>query len=157
MGCSTSGSPVLHHLPKFAQTHVHWVSDAIQPSHPLLSPSPPALNLSQHQGLFQWVCSLHQGPKHRSFNLSISPFDLYSGLSSFKTDWFDFLAVQRTLKSLLLHTVQKLPFFHAQPSLWSFWSFFQQPESITNWYSFTLIYLLLMNSQAKEWHICCVH
>ena len=55
MDCSTPGSPVLHHLPGFAHTHVHWVSDAIQPSHPLSSPSPPAFSLSQHQGLFQWV------------------------------------------------------------------------------------------------------
>ena len=52
MDCNTPGSPVLHYLPEFAQTHVHWVGDAIQPSHPLLSPSPPALYLSQHQGLF---------------------------------------------------------------------------------------------------------
>ena len=55
MDCSTPGFPVLHHLLKLAQTHVHWVGDAIQPSHPLFSPSSPAFNLSQHQGLFQWV------------------------------------------------------------------------------------------------------
>ena len=60
MDCSIPGLPVLHFLTEFAQTHVHWVSDAIQPSCPLSSPSPPALNLSQHQGLFQWVASLHQ-------------------------------------------------------------------------------------------------
>ena len=68
----TSGHPVLHHLPEFAQTHVHWVSDAIQLSYPLSSPSPHALNLSQHQGLFQWVSSSHQVAKvlelqHQSF------------------------------------------------------------------------------------------
>ena len=57
LDCSTPGFPVLHYLPEFAQTYVHWVSDAIQLSHPLLSPSPPALNLSQSQGLFQWVRS----------------------------------------------------------------------------------------------------
>ena len=57
--CSTPGLLVLHHLLQFTQTHVHWVGDAIQPSHPLSSPSPPAFNLSQHQGLFQWVSSLH--------------------------------------------------------------------------------------------------
>ena len=56
-------SPVHHHLPELAQTHVHWVSDAIQPSHPLSSPSPPTFNLSQHHGLFQWVSSLHQVAK----------------------------------------------------------------------------------------------
>ena len=73
--CSTPGSPVLHSLPHFPQTHVHWVSDAIQPSHPLSSPSPPALNLFQHQGLFKRVGSSHQVAKalelqfqhHRSF------------------------------------------------------------------------------------------
>ena len=63
MDCSTPGFPVLHYLVEFAQTHVHWVDDAIQPSHPLSSPSPPAFNLSQHQGLFQWVGSLHQVAK----------------------------------------------------------------------------------------------
>ena len=68
MDCSMPGLPVHHHLPEFIQTHVHWVGDAIQPSHPLSSPSPPALNLSQHQGLFKWVSSLHQVAKlwHRS-------------------------------------------------------------------------------------------
>ena len=59
MDCSTLCSPVLYYLPEFAQTHVHWVDDAVQPSHPLLFPSPPALTLSQHQGLFQWVGSSH--------------------------------------------------------------------------------------------------
>ena len=63
MDCSTPGFPVLHHLPEFAQIHLHWVGDAIQPSHPLLSPSPPAFNLSQHQGLFQWVSSSPQAAK----------------------------------------------------------------------------------------------
>ena len=60
MDCSKPGFPVLHHLPELGQTHVHWVGDVIQPSHPLSSPSPPDLNLSQHQGLFQWVGSSHQ-------------------------------------------------------------------------------------------------
>ena len=67
MDCSTLGFPVLHYLPEFAQTHVHWVGDGIQPSHSLLSPSPPAFNLSQHQGLFQWVSSLHQVAKVLEF------------------------------------------------------------------------------------------
>ena len=70
MDYSTPGLPVHHQLLEFAQTHVHWVSDAIQPSHPLSSPSPSALNLSQHQGLFQWVGSLHQVAKALSSNLS---------------------------------------------------------------------------------------
>ena len=67
--CSMPGLPVHHQLPEFTQTHVHWVSDAIQPSHPLLSPSPPAFNLFQHQGLFQWVNSSHEVAKVLEFQL----------------------------------------------------------------------------------------
>ena len=92
---------VLLRLPEFAQTRVCWVKDASQPSHPLSSPSPPALNLSQDQGLFQWVGSLNRGPKNWSFSFIISPSNEYSGLISFRMDWLDLLAVQRTLKSLL--------------------------------------------------------
>ena len=81
MDCGTPWFPVLHYFPEFAQTHVHWVGDAIQPSHPLWSPSPPALNLSQ--SLFQWVISLFQWicirwPKYWSFTFSISPSNEYS-------------------------------------------------------------------------------
>ena len=83
------------------QTHVHWVSDAIQPSYPFLSPSPPALNLSQHQGLFQWVSSCIRWPKYCSLSFSISPSNEHPGLISFRIDWLDLLAVQGTLKSLL--------------------------------------------------------
>ena len=72
--CSTPGLPVHHQLPELAQTHVHWVSDAIQPSHPLSSPYPPALNLSQHQGLFQWVSSSHQVTKVLEFQLQHQSF-----------------------------------------------------------------------------------
>ena len=85
MDCSMPGFPV-HQLPELAQTHVHWVGDATQPSHPLLFPSPPAFNLFQHQGLVQWVSSLHQVPKYWSFSFSISPFKEYSGLISFRID-----------------------------------------------------------------------
>ena len=101
MDCSTPGFPILHDLPEFAQIHVHWVGDAIQPSHPLPPPSPPALNLSQHQGLIQWVSSSHQWPKYRSSSFSISPSNEYLGLISFRIDWFDLLAVQVTLKRFL--------------------------------------------------------
>ena len=69
MNCSTPGLPVHHELPEFTQTHVHWDSDAIQPSHPLLSPSPPALNLFWHQGLFQWIGSLPQVAQVLEFQL----------------------------------------------------------------------------------------
>ena len=101
MECSTTGLPVHHQLPEFTQTHVHCVRDAIQQSHPLSSPSPPAFNLSQHQGLFQCIGSSHQVAKYWSFSFSISPSNQYSGLISFRIEWLDLLAVQGTLKSLL--------------------------------------------------------
>ena len=104
MNHNTPGLPVHHQLPEFIQTHVHWVGDAIQPSHPLSSPSPPAFNLSQRQGLFQWVSS---SPKYWSFSFSISPSSEYSGLISFRMDWLDLLAVQGTLKSPLQHHSSK--------------------------------------------------
>ena len=74
MDCSTPGLPVHHQLLESTQTHVHWVGDAIQPSHPLLSPSPPTFNLSQHQGLFKWVSSLHQVAKVLEFQLQHQSF-----------------------------------------------------------------------------------
>ena len=74
MDCSTPGLPVLHHLTELAQTHVHWVCDAIQPSHPMSSPSPPAFNLFQHQGLFQWVSSSHQVAKVLELQLQPQSF-----------------------------------------------------------------------------------
>ena len=74
MDCSAPGLPVHHQLPEFTQTHVHWVGDAIQPSHPLWSPSPPAFNLSQHQGLFKWVSSSHQVVKVLEFQLQHQSF-----------------------------------------------------------------------------------
>ena len=101
MDCITPGFPVHH------QTHVHWVSDAIQPSHPLLSPSLPTFNLSHHQGLFQWVSSSHHVAKDWSFSFSISPSNEYSGLISFRMDWLDILAVQGSLKSFLQHYSSK--------------------------------------------------
>ena len=107
MGCSMPGFAILYYLLDFAWTHVHWVRDAIHPSHPLSPPSPPALNLSQHQGLFQWVGSSHRMAKYWSFSFSISPSNEYSGLISFRIDWFDLLTVQGTLKSLLQHHSSK--------------------------------------------------
>ena len=110
MNRSTPGLPVHHQLPEFTQTHVHWVSDGIQTSHPLSSPSPPAFNLSQHQGLFKWVftwglsneATLHiRWPKYWSLSFNISPSNQHPGLISFRMDWLDRLAVQGTLKSLL--------------------------------------------------------
>ena len=86
MNHSTPGLPVHHHLLESTQTHVHWVSDAIQPSHPLLSPSPPAFNLSQHQGLLKRVSSSYRWSKYWSFSFSISTPNVYSGLISFRLD-----------------------------------------------------------------------
>ena len=117
--CSTSGSPVLHHLLELAQTHIHQLADAIQPSNPLPSPSLPAINISQHQGLFQWVNSFHSWSKYWSFSISISTFNEYSGLISFSMDQFDLVAVQGTLKSLLQYRSSKVSVPGVSVSLWS--------------------------------------
>ena len=106
MDCSMPGFPVHHQLLEFTQTHGHQISDAIQPSHPLSSPSLPTFNLSQHQGLFKWVSSLHQVAKLLEFQLQHHSFQ-YSGLISFRMDWLDLLAVQGSLKSLLQHHSSK--------------------------------------------------
>ena len=105
--CSTPGLPVHHQPPESTQIHVHWVGDAIQPSHPLLSFSPSAFNLSQHRGLFQRDSYLHQVAKVLEFSFSISPSNEHSGLISFRMDWLDLLAVQGILKSLLQHHSSK--------------------------------------------------
>ena len=86
MDCSTLGFPVHHQLPEPAQTHVHWVGDAIQPSHPLSSPSPPDFNLSQHQGLFQWVSSSHQVAKALELQLQRQSFQ-WIFRTDFLWDW----------------------------------------------------------------------
>ena len=105
MGCSTPGLPVHHQLLEFTQTHVHWIGDAIQPSHPLLSPSPPALNVSQHQGLFNWVSCSHQV-------LFPSPGDLPNpGIEAH-------LSHYRQILYCLSH--QRSPELHL---LWFFWLF----------------------------------
>ena len=102
MNHSMPGLPVYHQLPESTQTHVHQVGDAIQPSYPLSYLSPPALNLSQHQGLLmsQLFASVGQS---MSFSFNICPSSEHPGLISFRMDWLDLLAVQGTLKSLLQH------------------------------------------------------
>ena len=119
MDCSTPGLPVHYQLPEFNQIHVHQFGDAIQPSYPLSSPSPPALNLPQPR-VFSNESVLHvRWPKYLSFSFNISHSNEYSGLISFRMDWLDLLAVQETLKSLLQHHSLKAPIFSAQLSLCS--------------------------------------
>ena len=116
MDFSPPGFPVLHHLLKFAQTHVDWVSDAVKLSHPLLPPSPPAFNLSPNQGLFHLPI---RWPKNWSFSFSISPSNEYSGLISFRMDWLHLLAVKGLSRVYSKTTVQNHQFFGAELSLWS--------------------------------------
>ena len=99
----TPDLPVHYQLTEFTKTHVHRVGDAIQPSHPLSSPSPPALNLFQHQVFSNESTLPMRWPKYWSFSFSIIPFKEHPGLISFRMDWLDLLAVQGTLKSLLQH------------------------------------------------------
>ena len=103
MDCSTPAFPVLHYFTKFAQTHVQLIDNAIQSSHPLSHPTPPALNLFQHHGLFQWVGSSHQVAKGLELQLQYQSSQWIFRVNFFRIDWFDHLAVQRTLKSLLQH------------------------------------------------------
>ena len=107
MNCSTPGFPALHHLLEFAQTHIRWISDAIQPSHPLSSPSASAFNFSSIRVFFNDLTLPIRWPKYWSFSFSISPCNKYSGLISFRIGWFDLLAVQGTLKRLFQHRGSK--------------------------------------------------
>ena len=107
MNHSMPGLPIHYQLPEFIQTHVHRVSDAIQPPHPLSSPSPPAPTYSQHQSLFNESTLHMRWPKYWSFTFSIIPSKEIPGLISFRMDWLDLLAVQGTLKSFLQHHSSK--------------------------------------------------
>ena len=108
MDCSLPGSPVLQYLPEFAQIHVHWVGDTIQLSHLLSFPSPPALIFPSIR-VFSNESALHI--RYWNFSFSNSPSNEYSGLISFRIDWFDLIAVQGTLKSLLQHHSSKASIF----------------------------------------------
>ena len=133
MNHSTPGHPVHHTIPEFTQTHADWVGDAIQPSHPLSSPSPPAPNPSLHQGLSQWVNSLHQVAKVLEFQLQHQSFQWTPRTDLLRMDWLDLLAVQGTLKSLQHHSSKapillRLAFFiHLQKDIlvvskfWQLW------------------------------------
>ena len=125
MNHSTPGLLVHHQLPEFTQTHVHRVGDAIQPSHPLLSPFPPAPNLSQHQGLSSESTLHMRWPKYWSFSFRISPSNEHPGLISFRMDWLDLLAVQGTLKSLLQYHSSKASILRCS-------AFFTVQETLTS-------------------------
>ena len=122
MNSSMQGLPVHHQLPEFTQTHVHRVGDAIQPSHPLLSPSPPPLIPPSIRVFSNESTFCMRWPKYWSFSLRISPSKEHPGLVSFRMDWLDLLAVQGTLKSLLQHdsskasVLQRSAFFTVQLS-----------------------------------------
>ena len=116
MDCSMPGFPVLHCLPELAQSHVHRVGDAIQPSHPLLLPPSVFPSIS----VFSNELALRiRWPEYLSFSFSISPSNKYSGLTSFRIDWFDLLASKGLSRVFSNTTFQKHPFFNTQPSLWS--------------------------------------
>ena len=114
MDCSTSGIPVHHQLPEFTQTHVHWVGDAIQPSHPLSPTSPPTINLSQHQALFQWLSSLQQVAQVLEFKL-VPPMNTQDW---FRLGWTGCISLQSMgCSRAFSNTIQKHQFFGAQLSL----------------------------------------
>ena len=119
MDCSMPGLLVLHHLLELAQTHVHWVSDTIQPSCPLSSPSPPAINLSSIRVFYNESALCIMWPKYWSFSFSISPSNEYSGLISFGMTGLISLQSKELSRVLSITTVQKHQFFGPQPSLWS--------------------------------------
>ena len=153
MNRSMPGLPVHHQLPEFTQTHVHGVGDAIQPSHPLSSPSPPALNFS-HIGVFSTESALCiRWPKYWSFSFNISPTNEHPGLISFRMDWLDLLAVQWTLKSLLQHHISKasIPwhstFFIAQLSLPYITT--GKKIALTRWTFFGKVMSLLFNMLSR--------
>ena len=113
MDYSTAGFPVLHHLLELAQTHVHWVGNAIPLSHPLLSPSLPAFNLFQKQVFFLMSQVLTSGGQRiGAFSFSISPSNEHSGSTFFRIDWLELLVVQGTLKSFLQHHSSKASVLH---------------------------------------------
>ena len=159
-----TGFPVLHYLLEFAQTHVHWVREAIQPSCPLLSPSrlafdlcsfrvfPNELALCFCQNILQWVSSSHQGAKVLEISFSISPSNEYSGRISFRIAWFDLLAVQGTVKSLLQHHSSKTSI------LWHATCFIIQLShpSISTGKTIALTIWIFVGKVMSQLFICCV-
>ena len=152
MDCSTPGFPVHHQLLELAHSHVHWVM-SLQPSRPLSPLSPPALSLSQHQGLLQWVGSSHQGLKYWSFSFSITPSNDYSGFISIRMDWFGLLALRGTLNSLLQHHSLKAsilwhsPFFMVQLSY--LYKITGKTTALTRWTFVGKVMSLLFNMLSR--------
>ena len=109
MDCNTTGFPVLHHLLELAQTHVHWVGDAIQPSYPLSFPSPPAFYLSQHQGLFKWVSSSYPRGQSIGTSASVLPMNIQDWFPLGWTGWIS-LQSKGFLRVFSKNTVQKYQF-----------------------------------------------
>ena len=153
MDCSKPGFPVHPQHLYLVQTHVDWVGDAIQPSHSVSSPSPPACSLSQYRSLFHESVLSNRLPKCWSFSFSISPSNEYSGLISFRIDWFDLLVVQETLKSLLEHhssrasILQCLAFFMVQIS--HPYMTTGKTRDLTRWISVNKVMFLLFNMLSR--------
>ena len=150
MACSTPGFPVHHQLPEFTQTHDHWVGDATQPSHPLSSRSPPAFNLSQHQGLFKWVSFFTSSGQSIGVSAStaILPMNIQDWFSLGLTDLIS-LHSKGLWRVFFNATVQNHQFFSAQPSLWSnshthTW-LLEKPELLTIWTFVIKVMSLLSN------------
>ena len=149
MDCSMAGLLVHHQLPELAQTHVHWVGDAIQPSHPLLSPSPPASVFRSIRIFSNESVLCIRWPKYWDFRFTISPSSEYSELISFRIDWFDLLVVQGTIKSLLQHhsskalILRRLAFFMVQ--LWHPYVTTGKIIALTRWKFVSKVMSLLFN------------
>ena len=142
--CSMPGFPDLHCLPEFAQIHVHWVGDAIQPSHLLSSPSPPALNLSQHQGLFLWVSSSLQVAKVLELSASVLPMNIQGW---FPLELTDLILLSKGLSRVFSSTtIWKRQFFGTQPFLWS-------KSHICTWL-LEKTQLWLYGSLSAKWCLC---
>ena len=163
-----------YHLPELAQTHVHWVGDATQPSHPLLSPSPPAFNLSHHQGLFQWVSSFHQVTKiFVSASVSVLPMNIQD---YFLCDWLVWspCSARDSQESSPTHSSKASVLL--QPAFFVFFSFLLTSLSITDsrfiyltetdsnsfllrteWYSVVYMYHIFFIHSSFDGHLGCFH
>ena len=154
MDCSTPGLPVHHQLLEFNQTYVHWVSNTIQQSHPLSSPSPPAFSLSHIRVFSNESVLCIRWTNYWRFSFSINPSNEYSGLISFRMDWLDLLAVQGTLKSLLQHHSSKASIFqHSTFFIVQFsHSYMTMGKTIalTRWTTWTLVALRVKRLPAMQ-------